>query len=173
MYDIKRDYISINQHEECRKYYIPNDNYHYEFFNYNSFNAEKDYCLSIGSCSFYPLKEDETFRYDLYMKYLNKHFGIIKNKGIIFSNFLTKVYSKDNERLNPIDVIDAKMDIKMDDLKSCSKVWNMFKYYTTPLSPEDFENRFYQAKKLNIWEMMNMQFLNLDNFNKYMVSLCQ
>lgn len=145
LYDMHQNYISINRHLDCRKYYIEGDNYNYEFFNDNSFNAEKDYCLSIGSCSFYPIKEEENFRYDLYLKYLDKNFGVLKNKGIIFSNFSTRIYSKDNEQLDPLNIIENKMKISEKNMNNCSEIWNSFKYYFTSLSPEDFKVRYEQS----------------------------
>lgn len=144
LYDIRRHFISINCHLNCRKYYIEGDSYNYEFFNDNAFDAEKDYCLSIGSCSFYPIKEDESFRYDLYVKYLDKNFGVLKQKGIIFSNFSTRVYSRDNEQLDSIDVIENKMKIS-NGINNCSEIWNYFKYYFTSLSPKNFKTRYEQS----------------------------
>lgn len=141
--------ITNKKHLECNKYFIEGDRLFYEFFNDASFDNVKDYCLSIGTCSFYPIKQEPSFRYDLYIKYLNKCFGIVKQKGIIFSNFQSKPFSTSGEQYDTIDVIDTKSQISLDDIGKGSRfIWNSFKRSADPIPLEQFKERFLQSRKV-------------------------
>ena len=71
----------------CSKFRIEGDEYYYNFLppNIQEVDSYKDYCLSIGSCSFYPIEQRADFPYEKYLDYLFRN-AVEKTKvGIIFA----------------------------------------------------------------------------------------
>lgn len=143
--DISRHYVNINVHEHCRKYYIEGDSYFYDFYTLIG-DPKKDFCLSIGTCSFYPFKQDSDFNYGSFMRYLNKTFNVVKQKALIFSQTAVTI---EGFSISEDDVIEAKWIHKLSEKETtnCSAVWNTFKYFSTPIG-DNFKCRYNQSIKI-------------------------
>jgi hypothetical protein len=85
----RKNHITIlkNVHAICSKYYIEDDDYNYNFNpdGNNPFDPTKDYCLSIGSCSFFPVFQNDGFPYHVYVKMLDKHIIVDGVPPLVFN----------------------------------------------------------------------------------------
>ena len=90
----------------CSKYAIDDDNYFYDFIPSTVVTVDefKDYCLSIGSCTFYPVIQEGGFPYSKYIKYLVKHVLDPTTVGIVFAPSIKGIDCHD-DKLNCIESI--------------------------------------------------------------------
>ena len=132
------DFYPSERAEYCRKYKIKGDNSMFDIYN-GEVKAEFKYCLSIGSCSIFPRYQDSSFRYDLYMTFLNKRFKVYTDAPLIFYVF----HKEDILTYIQADWIN---DIDYSKLNDRKLVWDSFVFFKQPINPIFFRDRYYQTR---------------------------
>lgn len=132
------DFYPSERAEYCRKYKIKGDNSMFDIYN-GEVKAEFKYCLSIGSCSIFPRYQDSSFRYDLYMTFLNKRFKVYTDAPLIFY-----IFHKE-DRLTFIQAAWIN-DIDYSKLNNRKLVWDSFVFFKQPINPTFFRDRYYQTR---------------------------
>ena len=134
----------------CSKFHIEGDEYFYDFLppNIQEVDSYKDYCLSIGSCSFYPIEQRDDFPYMNYLNYLLRTAVDHTKVGILFA---PSIMRKDCG-LQPIDIIESTWKHRFktieETLDPIAVYQSLFKHnIVTP--PEYLKIRYDQAAKIN------------------------
>jgi hypothetical protein len=148
--------ISVKtKHAVCSKYKIEGDNYCYNFnaVSTNIVNLKEDYCLSIGSCSFFPAFQNKTFNYKSYLKFLQKYVLVDGVVPIIFNP--SRERRPMNNSVGASSEIDTSMILNGEWLNSvlgdsfdpvlCEKT--LF-HHALVISPSELEERLEQAALL-------------------------
>lgn len=133
-------YEKINKAKYCQNYVIKGDNYFYNYYK-GKMDSGMTHCLSIGSSSFYPSEENMDFKYEIYMKYLDKHFNVLESKPLLFDTH--------NDSASHEVIVGAwERNILHKNQNSINFIWKSFKNYRAPISPLYFEQRAIQASQI-------------------------
>ena len=132
-------YKERNRAKYCQNYVIEGDEYFYDYYRESNL-FRMTHCLSIGTSSFYPVEQNMDFKYDIYMKYLDKHFDVLESKPLLFA---PESFGATN-----LEIIESVWEhsIPDKDKKSINAIWKSFKDYKTRIYPRYFAQRSKQAR---------------------------
>mgnify|MGYP004714704009 CR=1 FL=1 len=150
--EVELDLAKLTRKKEviCSKFRIENDEYFYDFLpsNLDTFDYYEDRCLSIGSWSFFPVKQLKEFPYLRYHNYVIKRVIDPKKLGIIFAPSKSK-YKFGDQTMTTIDSTWKHSFTTLDETSNPFTAYKTLFNHSIVTPPELLKLRYEQAARIN------------------------